>query len=303
MFSRDSCLSREGLQHHFIIQKRKEIMNETDREVHIGVVFGTVFVSLWVIAIVLNSVSSILLFKEARKRHSWANVLLFCIALLDLLVLVGVLLPAVVAIFLEDILEANPILCHFQGCALNILILFTFFLAVYVSVDQYLALCHPFLYNSRVVRHQNRSLKIMIAVLCVLFVLSAIHSIVPILVGVDFGPLNPPIICYYDLHSHLIYNIVFSSINVSLFIGNGLILLYCSASVGYQFFRLHHSLVKNSTSHVAGPSRSIERQQVALAKLSVIIAIVFLSCSIPFEVFNNIVIHFCYSLNALRLKL
>ncbi len=263
-------------------------MNDTlDTDVHIGPVFGTVFISLWVIAIVLNSVSSLLLLKETHKRHSWANILLFCIALLDLLVLFVVLLPAVVAIFIKDILETNPALCYFQGCALNALVLFTFFLAVYVSIDQYLALCHPFMYNTKILRYPNRSMKIMISVLCMLFLFSIIHSVLPKAIGADFGPLSPPILCYYNLHSSLIQNTVFSCINITLFIVNSCVLLYCSISVGYQFFRLHHGLVRYSSSTIAGPSRTaVDRQQVALAKLSVIIAIVFLSCSTPFEVFQ-----------------
>ena len=262
-------------------------MNSTEQfDVGVGPVFLTVLITLWVVALLFNSISSLLLWKEARKKPSWANILLFLIALLDLLLLFVVLLPAIVSAFYEELLEDYVWLCVIQGCGLNTFVLFTFFLAVCVSVDQYLALCHPFMYSTQILRHQNRSFKILMMVLCTMFSLSFVLSVLPKIVGAGFGPMRPPLLCYYHLYSQLVQNIVFSAVNVSIMIGNSIVLLLCSASVGYQFYRIHEtSLAKRSATHVAGlGSRNIDRQQVALAKLSIIIAILFLSCSVPFEV-------------------
>ena len=256
-------------------------MNETEFEVSVGPVFVTLFVFLWVVALLLNSVSSIFLWREARQRHSWGNILLFCIALLDLLMLIFILFPAIVAIFYREVLQTNTGLCYFQGFCVNTFVLYAFFLVVFISVDQYLAICHPFMYSTQILRHQGRSCKILILVLAALFTVAVTLSVLPKIIGAEFGPLAPPLLCYYNLHSRLLENIVFSSINTSLMIGNSCILLFCCISVGYQFFRLHKpsGLTRRSSS-----STPLNRQQVALAKLSVIIAIVFLSCSVPFEV-------------------
>ena len=261
-------------------------MNATSSDnFHPGPLFIFVFVVLWVLALALNVTSSVLLWKETRSRPSWANILLLCIALIDVLVLICVITPAIIALFVSNLLKTTTGLCFFQGCGLNIFILYSSFLAVYVSLDQYLAFCHPFKYNSRVLRYQARSHRIIVIVLSVLFMVSAVLSILPKLTGADFGPLDPPLLCYYNLHSSRLSNKVFSSVNTSLILLSSFVLLFCCVSIGHQFCHTHRNLVKYSISQVAGPHRTaVDRQQKGLVKMSIITAVVYLSCSLPFEV-------------------
>ena len=190
---------------HVIIQCVRRLsalkeMNATSSDnFHPGPLFILVFVVLWMLALALNVTSSALLWKETRFRPSWANILLLCIALIDVLVLICVITPAIIALFVSNLLKTMTGLCFFQGCGLNIFILYSSFLAVYVSLDEYLAFCHPFKYNSRVLRYQARSYRIIVIVLSVLFMVSAVLSILPKLTGADFGPLAPPLLCYYNL--------------------------------------------------------------------------------------------------------
>lgn len=241
-------------------------------------VFISVYITVWLTACILNSASLCVLCKEARDKLTWANILLCCIAVMDLLILFLVLVPSIVALFVEGVLFDSTSLCYFQGCTLNVSVLFLWSVAVFVSVDQYLAICHPFMYSIRVLGHRSRANKILFAILLSYLLVCVCVSIIPVISGAQIRPMTPPLICYYDLHSQHVTNTVSSIINMFLLVMNGVIMAYCALTVGYKFYQLHTSSARQL------PTTAMDRQQIALAKLVIIIAIVFLSCSIPFEV-------------------
>ena len=268
--------------------------NETDQEELPGVMHKSIFTVLWIVALLLNATSTILLCKETRKRSSWANVLILSIALTDICALMFVVLPAIVAMFVHNIFQDIYGLCCFQGVSLNMFILISFCLVIYVSLDQYMAICHPFMYSTKVSRYPNRSLKLIITILLTMLFITAVISTLPTVTGADYGPLSPPLFCYYNLHANLPQNISFSSINAAIMVSLSLVLLYFTICIGTKLNKLHHELGKYASSHVAGPERSKNRQQITLAKLSVVTAIVFLACTLPFEVNHAYINNYTY---------
>lgn len=249
-------------------------------ESQVGGFQKAITIVLWCVALLLNGSNAVLLFKAARKRPSWANMLLLSLTFVDLTCLVVILPPTILALFLESLLLTHRPLCHAQGFLLNTFVLLSYSVVSVISVDQFLAICHPFAYSTRIVRFPKRSLKIVVAVLLGLVGASLVVSSLPLALGAMLTPLHPPVVCLYDLtpgsdgyKTHLI-----GWTNVLVVLALSTLLLYCTCCIGLGLYKSSHLVggVKRPTGN--------SRQQVNIAKLSMVIAIVLLACFLPFTV-------------------
>ena len=259
--------------------------NGTEYGEQVGTLHKTLFILIWSIAVLLNATSSILLCQVARGRPSWANILILAIALNNMCILVLGITPGIVSLFVFNMLYNIQGLCYYQSMILNALILLSFFIVALVSIDQYLAISHPFMYSTKLVRDQKRAMKIIVSILLLVIISCITITILPIATLADNGPLVPPIFCYYGIKSKKPQNIIISSINIAVMILISLVVIFCDVCIGIGLYnsRQHSNMKRNA--QATGHKRH-DHQHTNLAKLAVVVAIVFLTCNLPFVVCN-----------------
>lgn len=244
----------------------------------LGTTQKSLFFLFWATGVILNLTSTLLLIVAVKTKSSWANLLLLSLALTDTCVITLGTTPSIPTLFAYDLLYDAPILCNFQYVILNSYVLMSFGLAVLISFDQYLAVSHPFTYNTKILRHPKRSLRIIIVTLLMLTFLSLIPSIGSIVFKVDITPLIPPTFCYYDLQSTNRSNIIIIAISAIIM---GVLLLIdvtCTIALAIKLYVMFQRDKENVTVHGAN------RQKTVFAKLSVVITILFVSSAFLFEV-------------------
>ena len=249
-------------------------MNETDgyHPHNVGIAHTVVFCLLWATALLLNVTSFGLLCQAIKARCSWGNILVISISLSDTLVLILGLIPSLISLFINDLLHDAKGLCYFQYIVLNTFIVTNFFLVAFVSIDQYVATSYPFVYSVKILRNAKRSLKIIGAILLLIVAGSIGLSVVTVASQADIEPVIPSIFCYYDFDSRKYQNIVFSLINIVLMGLISIAVIVCTILIGIKLYSSSKS------------TKQQHQQQTNLAKLAAVIAIVYLSCTLPFMV-------------------
>ena len=246
-------------------------MNETE----VTVTQKTAFITFWVIAVSLNAISSALLSVAVHRRKSCANILLLSMALTDIIVILLGLTPTVVTLFLNDLTHDGDILCYFQVIVLNWYILMSFFVVVTISIDQFLAVLCPFFYNSKILRVPRRSMKISLGLLFAFGVGILSYSIMGSLLCVLF-PLPPTNVCYYNFQSTNLANRIFFFANT---IAMGILIIVVVVCTVFLAGKLYQMYLQ-----VDDEEDFFQQQKSSIAKISVIVAIVFMSSASLFMV-------------------
>ena len=262
-------------------------MNAT--EPAIQVVYKTLFPSLWLVSLLLNFSNTALLARTVQLRSTWSNILLLSLSVSDCFLVITGGTIAVAALFRTTILREFIGLCYFQGFSLNLCITFSNILVTFIAVDRYIAVFHPFCYNTKILNQPPALCSIRIAV-SLLAIGSAVLAGLPFFHSPSYEPLQPPMFCwppfshgtgYIDSPRNRIVVIVHISFKLILM----LIVLMCSIGTCGKLF-MEQRILRNSVAadDVIRNSRTRHSVQVNLAKLTAAIAIIFFMCTSPYIV-------------------
>ena len=257
----------------------------TTAAVPITVVHKVVFLGMWAAATLLNFLNCIIMGRTTYMKRNWPNILVFALAVADLCVLVTGLIPAVIAAFLPDLLYENPPLCYMQAILLDSWMVYSFVLVVYIGLDRYLAVCHPFHYSRRILG--SGSLKRITISLFLLAVFAVFLAFMPATLGWQYRVIYPGLYCFFDWTSSGTMTIIITVINFMFVFILLAVLLYftiCICSGIFKMLQISRQRVvgiPNCRSHCRPVYK---RMEMHFANLAVIIIVVFAGCSLPFAV-------------------
>ena len=253
--------------------------NSTSEEFALSAAHKVVFLGVWQVAFALNLLTCIFMGRIVHKKKNWPNILVFVLSLADLWILVAGLLPAVVAMFVNNLLSRYPQLCSYQAIVLNSWYLFSFAVVVFIGLDQYLAICHPFYYSHKISRSEStRGIGIALATigLVTIFV-----SCLPVMLGERFMVIPPGLYCFFDSESDDVQNIAISVINAVFVLAVISMLGYFVAGICIGIYKM----LQSSRQRVSGlpntGEQSSSSREMNFSKLAVIMIAVFAACSLP----------------------
>uniref|UniRef100_A0A1X7UJH0 G-protein coupled receptors family 1 profile domain-containing protein n=1 Tax=Amphimedon queenslandica TaxID=400682 RepID=A0A1X7UJH0_AMPQE len=238
------------------------------------------FVFFWLISIGLNTLCSALLMIAVHKRKSWANILLLSIALTGIAaVLLGMPL-SIVSLFINDLLIDEGALCQYQVIVFNWYILMSFFLVVFISIDQYLAVLYPFMYNTKILRHPKRSLKIIRILLFFVTSGTLSYSIIGSFLS-TIAVMTPSNICYYDFLAVDTPSKIFFIVNTIAMGLMILVILTCTILLAIKMYRMFLK--------AEDPKDTFQVQKANFGHFLLVIIIVFMAAASLF-----LVVHILY---------
>lgn len=233
------------------------------------------FVFFWLISIGLNTLCSALLMIAVHKRKSWANILLLSIALTGIVAVLFGMPLSIVSLFIYDLLIDEGALCQYQVIVFNWYILMSFFLVVFISIDQYLAVLHPFMYNTKIIRHPKRSLKIITILLFLVTSGSLSYSIVGSFLS-TIAPMTPSNICYYDFLAVDTLSKFFFIVNTIAMGLMVLVILTCTILLAIKMYRMFLQ--------AEDPKDTFQVQKANFGHFLLVIIIVFMTAASLFLV-------------------
>lgn len=262
-------------------------MNAT--ELAFDVFYKTLFPSLWLAALLLNFFNIVLLARTVQLRSTWSNILLLSLSASDCSLVVTGGTIAVAAFFRTTLLREFTGLCYFQGFSLNLCVNFSNILVTFIAVDRYIAVLHPFCYNTKILNKRPALLFICIAIF-LLAIGSAVLAGLPFSHSPSYEPLESPVFCWppfsnsttkYSIDSNRIVYLVHIILKLCLL----LTVLICSTCICIKLF-MEQRILRNSVTAAtsvleSGTGSSV---QVNLGKLTAAIAIIFFMCTLPYMV-------------------
>lgn len=243
------------------------------------------FACIWTTAFILNSLCSFLVGGVVYKKSTWPNILLFALTMADVTVVVLGLSPAVATLGKEKILWNTHELCTFQAIVINMWYLYSFLIALGITLDRYLAVCHPFTYNKEL-SHSSSIVKGVIILIAV-GVLVLLISCLPLILDVTIKPVEPGLFCFFDWTSRTTPNRVVALINITLICGVVCALLFFTMATCFGIYKMVRSAKKRDgdvslTNKVTAPG--LNDMEIKFAKLAIVVVILFAACNLPFVV-------------------
>lgn len=247
------------------------------------VVYTTLFALLWAVALILNVFNTSLLGRTVQLRATWSNVLLLALSSSDCFVVVFGGTVTLVALFYTALLRDVLVLCYIQGFLLNSSTSFSYFVVAFIGVDRYLAICHPFWYNRKILARPP--LKLIGLALLLLGSGAVLFSLIPFATVPYYGPLQPPVVCWiaFNYSSGAIQDTPAAAVYITMTLVVLCIVIFCTVNVCvklYLEFRNHIKRVE-SVARMTEANRRQSDAQSNFAKLAAAISMVFFMSTIP----------------------
>ena len=255
-----------------------------DTEVEMSRSHKIAFVCLWVVGLVLNIGCVPLVGSVVWSKPTWPTLLLFVLTLTDAIVVSFGLSVSVASVVDNTILQEMSSLCSYQSIVINTWYLYSYIVVLAISMDRYLAVCYPFVYNK-----QMSNKKFMAKGMVVLLLASVVMlliSCLPLMIGADIVPIKPGLFCFFDWTSHRTQNKLVAIINIgitSLTVG---VLLFFTVATCCGIYKIVQSarVRGGNLSFTQKATQSDNDMEVKFAKLMLVVIILFAACNLPFVV-------------------
>ena len=243
-----------------------------------------VFVCLWAVGLFLNLFCVIVVGSITYRKRSWPNILLFMLTLIDEAVVVLGLSPGVgAAVANNNLLWEAEGLCVYQSIIINTWDLYSYVIIVSISVDRYMAVCHPFTYNKRL--NYGNSVAKGAAVLVSGGCLAVLISCLPLMLGATIRPVGPGLFCFFDWTATTTPNAIVAILNIS-FVSLALgVVLFCTLATCFEIYNIVRAAHNRNNMSAANRARVESNDvEVKFAKLTIVVVILFASFNLPFVV-------------------
>ena len=266
-----------------------------DTELEMSTAHKIAFICLWGVGLVLNIGCVPLVGYVVWSKPTWPNLLLFVLTMTDAMVVTFGLSVSVASVVDNTILQEMSSLCTYQSIVINTWYLFSYIVVLAISMDRYLAVCYPFVYNK-----QMSNKKFMVKGMVVLFsalIVMLLIACVPLMIGADIVPVKPGLFCFFDWTSHKTQNKLVAIINVgitSLTVG---VLLFFTVATCCGIYKIVQSarMRGGNLSFTQKATQSDNSMEVKFAKLMLVVIILFAACNLPFVVSLLSFAHCCYT--------
>ena len=244
-----------------------------------------VFICLWALGLLLNIGCAPLVGWVMWKKPTWPTILLFVLTLTDAMVVVFGISISVASVADSSILQDMGPLCAYQSVVINTWYLYSYILVLAISLDRYLAVCYPFVYNKQL------SNKVFIVKGVVMLVVAGLAMLVvaclPIIIGADIVPVKPGLFCFFDWTSPSTQNRLVAITNVGITsLTVGLLLFFTIATCCGIYKIVQSSRLRDGNVSFTQKvhTQSDNQMEIKFAKLMIVIIILFGACNLPFVV-------------------